>query len=451
MSKSRIFLWLMLCFIGGVALRSFVLVGDFYLFFGFGAAALFLFSFSKNAKVLLYSVAVIFSLAGVFWYGVSEPVSLKLGDSVGRKVEIEGKVAEYPELKNNTQKLVIASKEAPNERILATAKRYPEFFFGDTVRVSGALKKPENFEKFNYIQYLAKDGIYFLIPFADVALVKDGDVGFRRRLYSFRREFEQNIGDALSFPQSAFVGGIILGSDADIPKELNEAFIVSGVSHVTALSGYNITIIIVSVSLVLSYFLASRLAALLFAFGVVAMFVLMTGASPSVVRAAIMGGALLIARYFGRESGVLPILVCAAFIMVILNPKILAFDVSFQLSFLAVLGLAYIAPFFSKKLERWPEFLKLKESFVPTVSAQLAVLPLALLSFSQFSIIAPLANMLILPFVPLAMLFGFLTGAAGFLSAHLAQILAYPLWLITSYQLYIIEYFAHFSFAAIKF
>src|SRR3989338_4577329 len=89
MSRSKIFLWLMLCFIGGVALRSFVLVGDFYLFFGFGAVALFLFSFSKNQKVLLYSTAVIFSLAGVFWYGVSEPASLKLGDSVGRKVEIE--------------------------------------------------------------------------------------------------------------------------------------------------------------------------------------------------------------------------------------------------------------------------------------------------------------------------------------------------------------------------
>ena len=441
----------MLCFIGGVAIRSFVLLENFYVFFGFGAVALFLFSFSKNQKVLLYSTAVIFSLAGVFWYGVSEPTSLKLGDSVGRKVEIEGKVAEYPKLKNNTQRLVIAPKEALGERILATAKRYPEFFFGDTVHVSGALKKPENFEKFNYIQYLAKDGIYFLMPFADAVLVKEGDVGFWRRLYSFRREFERNIGGALSFPQSAFASGIILGSDADMPKELNEAFIASGVSHVTALSGYNITIIVISVSLVLSYLLTSRLAALLFSFGVVAMFVLMTGASPSVVRAAIMGAALLIAKYLGREGGVLPILVFAAFIMIIFNPKILAFDISFQLSFLAVLGLAYIAPFFSKKLERWPEFFKLKESFITTVSAQLTVLPLALFSFSQFSIIAPLANMLILPFVPMAMFFGFFTGAAGFISAHLAQIFAYPLWLITSYQLYVIEYFANFPFAAIKF
>jgi len=394
---------------------------------------------------------VIFSLAGVFWYGVSEPTSLKLGDSVGRKVEIEGKVAEYPELKNNTQRLIIASEEAPGERILVTAKRYPEFSFGDTVRVSGALKKPENFEKFNYVQYLAKDDIYFLMPFADATLVREEEGGFLRGLYFFRKRFERNINNAFSFPQSAFVSGIILGSDSDIPKELKEAFISSGVSHITALSGYNITIIGISISLILSYFFASRSATLFLSLGVVAVFVLITGASPPVTRAAVMGAALLIARYFGRESGVLPVLIFAAFIMIIFNPKILAFDISFQLSFLAVLGLAYIAPFFSKKLERWPEFFKLKESFITTVSAQLAVLPLALLSFSQFSIIAPLANMLILPFVPLAMLFGFLTGAAGFLSAHLAQIFAYPLWLITSYQLYIIEYFAHFSFAAIKF
>ena len=441
----------MLCFIGGVALRSFVFVGDFYLFFGFGVAALFLFSFSKNPKVLLYSVAVIFSLAGVFWYGALEPVHLKLDDSVGKKIEIEGKVAEYPELKNNAQRLVIAPEGAPGERILATAKRYPEFSFGDTARVSGALKKPENFEKFDYVQYLAKDDIYFLMPFSDAVLVKEGDAGLWRWLYSFRREFERNINNALSFPQSAFVSGIILGSDSDMPKELKEEFISSGVSHITALSGFNITIIVIFVSLILSYFFVSRLAVLLLALIVVAAFVLMTGASPSVTRAAVMGAALLIARYFGRESGVLPILIFAAFIMIVFNPKILAFDIGFQLSFLAVLGLAYIAPFFSKKLERWPEFFKLKESFITTVSAQLAVLPLALLSFNQFSIIAPLANMFILPFVPLAMFFGFIVGAAGFFSTYMAQIFAYPLWLITSYQLYIVEYLAHFSFAAIKF
>jgi len=441
----------MLCFIGGVALRSFVFVGDFYLFFGFGVIALFLFSFSKNPKVLMYSAAVIFSLAGVFWYGALEPAHFKLDDSVGKKVEIEGKVAEYPELKNNAQRLVIAPEEAPRERILVTAKRYPEFSFGDTARVSGALKKPENFEKFNYVQYLAKDDIYFLMPFSDATLVKEEEGGFLRGLYFFRKRFERNINNALSFPQSTFVSGIILGSDSDIPKELKEAFISSGVSHITALSGYNITIIGISISLILSYFFASRSATLFLSLGVVAVFVLITGASPSVTRAAVMGAALLIARYFGRESGVLPVLIFAAFIMIIFNPKILVFDIGFQMSFLAVLGLAYIAPFFSKKLERWPDFFKLKESFVSAISAQLAVLPLALLSFNQFSIIAPLANMLILPFIPLAMFFGFIVGAAGFFSAHLAQIFAYPLWLITSYQLYIVEYLAHFSFAAIKF
>ena len=135
----------MLCFIGGVAIRSFVLLGDFYVFFGFGAVALFLFSFSKNQKVLLYSTAVIFSLIGAFWYGVLEPDRFKLDDLVGKKVEIEGKEAEYPELKNNAQRLVIAPQESFDERILVTAKRYPEFSFGDTARVSGTLKKPEKF------------------------------------------------------------------------------------------------------------------------------------------------------------------------------------------------------------------------------------------------------------------------------------------------------------------
>lgn len=440
----------MVCFIGGVALRSFVFIENFYIFLACGVLAVAVVSFGRDTRSLLYGLLVLAGMFGMFWYGTFESHDLLLAGSVGKKIEIEGIIVKDPEIKNGGQQIVIAQNENPRERIVVSVNRYPEFAYGDTVRVSGTLKEPEVFDAFNYAAYLRKDDIYFVMRHANAVLVHEGS-GIRRELYAFKKRFEHNISSAMSFPHSAFVNGMLLGATDEFPKELNDAFTTTGVSHLTALSGYNITVIIVFVSFLLSFIFPSSLVTTLLSLSAIALFVLMTGASPSAVRAALMGGALLAAREFGRLGNPIRILLCAACVMIFINPRILVFDVGFQLSFLAVLGLAYVSPYLMEKMRNVPEFLKLKESFVTTVSAQVAVLPLIAYQFHQVSVVAPLTNVLVLPLVPFAMLFGFLTGVAGFVSMRLAEVVAYPLWGITAFQLSVIEHFARFSYSSLSF
>lgn len=440
----------MLCFIGGVALRSFVFVENFYIFLVCGVVAVVAVSFGRDIKTLMYGTLACAGMFGMFWYGTFEPRELALSRSVGEKMTIEGVIVRDTEAKNGMQQIVIAPRNMPDEHVLASVARYPEFAYGDMVRIAGTLKKPETFDTFNYAAYLAKDDIYFVMRYGTAELIAEGS-GIRRKLFAFKKQFEYNIGAAMAFPHSAFVSGMLLGSTDEFPKELTEAFRVTGVSHLTALSGYNITIIIVFVSFFLSFLFPSSVAVTALSVCAIAVFVLITGASPSAVRAALMGGALLLAREFGRLGNPIRILICAASIMIFINPRILVFDVGFQLSFLAVLGLAYISPYLMEKMTRVPEVLKLKESLITTVSAQVAVLPLIAYQFQQVSIVAPVTNMLVLPLVPFAMLFGFLTGALGFVSAYAAEVSAYPLWAITAYQLGVIEYFSQFSFSSLSF
>lgn len=437
----------MLSFVAGIALRSFVFVDVFYVVFIAGIVCIALFIFAKYPSHFFFAcLGVITLCAGMVWYGFFDPGALKMDVSVGTKIEITGVVVEEPDMKDNTQKLVISPTDAPGEKIAVSTKRYPEFAYHNVIHLSGTLEKPKAFDGFDYPAYLAKDGIYFVMGFPDASLVSAGSPGVLGRLFAFKKSFMRSIESVMPSPQSSFLNGMLFGAKSDLPKDIQNEFIVTGVSHITALSGYNITVIIIFVGFILSWF-ASRAVSFYLSVALVVVFVLATGASPSVVRAACMGIALLFARHIGRQGMALNALVFTAFVMLLFNPKILRYDVSFQLSFLAVLGLVYISPYFENKLKHIPDFLNLKQSLIATVSAQIAVLPVILYVFHEVSVIAPLTNMLVLPLVPVVMLLGFLSGTLGFVSYYLALPLAYPLWLALSYQLGVIHYFAQFSYA----
>ncbi len=445
-------MFLMVSFISGIALRSFVFIDAFYALFFAGIALIALFGFGKRRRVFFFAcLGALFLCGGVLWYGLFDVKALAFDRLAGTEVVVVGTIAAEPEMKGGTQRVVVAPQNAPREKILVSIKRYPAYAYHNVIRIAGTLEKPKAFNGFDYPAYLAKDGVYFVMSFPDVALEARGSGGLLGSLYAFKNSFIHSIESVVSSPQSSFLNGMLFGSKSDMPKEMQNEFIATGVSHITALSGYNITIIIIFVGFVLSYFIVSRNISFACALLFIILFVLATGASPSVVRAAVMGVTLLVARHIGRQGMAVNALVFAAFTMLLFNPKILRDDVSFQLSFLAVLGLIYIAPYLERKLKIVPEFWKLKELFIITMSAQIAVLPVLLYSFHQISVIAPLTNMLVLPLVPFVMLFGFVAGALGFVSYHAALAVAYPLWLALSYQLGVIHYFAQFSYAQIAF
>ena len=127
--------------------------------------------------------------------------------------------------------------------------------------------------------------------------------------------------------------------------------------------------------------------------------------------------------------------------MIYHNPLVLVFDVGFQLSFAAVLGLIYLYPQLDYRLKKIPEWGKFKELTLMTISAQLAVLPLIMYYFGNFSIFSLPANILILPLIPAAMFTGFITGLVGMIFPIAGQIIGYIVWAITSYQIEVVKYF----------
>ena len=168
----------------------------------------------------------------------------------------------------------------------------------------------------------------------------------------------------------------------------------------------------------------------------------MTGASATIVRAAIMAILVLVARSTGRVYEVTVALLFAGFFMVLQNPKILRFDPSFQLSFLATLGLIFVAPRLQNYIGFLPEKGGFRDNVAATLSAQLAVLPLLLHLTGNVSPFALPANILILMFIPATMLFGFMVWAAGIFSYILSLPFAWVAWLFLNYELGVAHFFS---------
>jgi competence protein ComEC len=185
-------------------------------------------------------------------------------------------------------------------------------------------------------------------------------------------------------------------------------------------------------TLVLSFFLRPRLR-LTFGLIAIVLFALMVGLSATVIRASAMAALALIANTFGRQYLVLRALVATGVAMVIWNPFILVYDIGFQFSFMATLGLILVAPQLETALVQGRILTKAREYFIATVAAQVAVMPLLLYHIGEISLVAVVVNVLVLPIVPLAMGFTFVTGVLAVFSTALASLLAYPTTLVLSY------------------
>ena len=220
---------------------------------------------------------------------------------------------------------------------------------------------------------------------------------------------------------------------------------LSGTTHIVALSGYNISVIVLAAGTLFSFFF-SRLISFYLSVGFIILFVLMTGVEASIIRAAIMGVIVLLAEETERIYSIRNAIIISAFLMVLFNPRVLAFDLGFQLSFAALLGIVYILPALKNILKiKNKGFLSWKENALTTVSAQLAVAPLLLGNFGIFSLTSFLANILILSAVPLTMGLGFLMGGLGFISEFLAQAVGLAVNLLLTYELWLIDLFSRIT------
>lgn len=332
--------------------------------------------------------------------------------------------------------------------VLITLAKYPQYHYGDRVKVYGDLEAPAEFDGFDYASYLSRFDVYSVMyqPKIEVLASHQGSL-FWRVMSFLQGQFMDHINQLFPEPHASFEAGLLIGARKGIPDDLVKKFNITGLTHIIAISGFNITIIIVFVMWMLKGL--PRKTGFWVAIGCIVLFTLFVGASPAVVRASIMGILGLIALNHGRQNNIHLTMLWSAVLMVAWNPKILVYDVGFQLSFAAVMGLIYVAPHFEKYSKKLPETLGIREAITMTMAAQVMALPIIVYNFERLSLIAPIANLLVGFAIPPAMLFGFVAVVISFIFPPLALIPAYLTWGILTYIIKVIEITSVIPYASI--
>lgn len=462
----KIFFALIAGLAGGILFRSFFDFGVssllFFVAIGIGTLIYWLFN-KKAAKILLLSVVVLAFGTGIArLHFDGQNINLKATESfVGKEILIKGVISGEPDKRESGVRLVVSMEEISFggtvlkdnlPKIIVSTDFYPEWRYGDYVSVQGGLRKPENFvtnngRQFNYVSYLAKDGIYYEVARPHLKLIEHGHGNFvKEALFSLKKSFLGKITAVIPEPGASLLGGILLGVKESLGKELLDDFRATGLIHIVVLSGYNITIVAETIMRVFSFL--PRTLPIIFGGGSIILFSIMTGGSATVVRASIMSLIVILGKATGRMHDAALTLFIAAFLMLLHNPRILAFDPSFQLSFLATLGLVYLSPILEKYFHFIPGKWQFKELFLSTISTQIFVMPLILYSSGNFSSVALPTNLLVLFFVPLTMLLGFLTGVFGFISGTLSLLLGLMTSGLLYYDLKVVEFFSSLPFSS---
>lgn len=251
-------------------------------------------------------------------------------------------------------------------------------------------------------------------------------------------------------PEAGLLEGLLLGGDGKLPKNIQDNFSRTGTTHIVAVSGYNITIIAEYLMLSLLFLGFWRRQAFWFSILGIFLFILMIGFPSSAVRAGVMGMLLLWAMKNGRLANSQNAIVASAAIMLLINPLLLRWDIGFQLSFLATLGIIYLYPFLERRLVKKNKVFGILEILGLTISAQIFVLPIILMNFGSLSLISPLANVLVLPIIPLTMLLGFIAGISKIIFPPLAMFFSWLVYLPLRYEIESISFLAGLKWASIE-
>jgi len=361
------------------------------------------------------------------------------------RVTFVGSVAAEPAERDQNTQFVFQPDNWPI-KILLILPPYPQFAYGDRLKIAGKLTPARDFVSpdgrvVRYRDYLAVNEIYFQMFEPEVAFIGQGGSVVKSSLFRFKRALVEKSARFLPEPESSLLGGLVFGGRQSLGEEWNERFRRVGLSHIIVLSGFNLAVI----AAVILRFLRSlpRRWRLPLAGLAIILFTIMTGAEPATVRAAVMALIALLAVATGRLYAAGRALVLAGLLMVAVNPKVLAFDLGFQLSFLATAGLIYLTPRLEKRLTFLTARLGVRTLVATTLAAQLAVLPWLILKTGQVPWLALPINLIVLPVVPYAMLAGFLTMALGFLPgvfAGLAWLASAGAWLLAAYILTIADW-----------
>lgn len=447
LSPSQRFFFVCVSFVVGVSAASFVTVPLLVVYAAAWAAVVVAtLSIGRHATAATISVAVLACLLGVARHEVIElrRANARVRAFVGSEQVLVGRVVSdsVPQRQSVRYHFVLSQVSGAavvNETVSVVARPFPEVAAGDILKLRCRLELNERY---------GQSEVSCVFP--EVIAVDTTSKSGASKLAGLRRLFIGSLQRVFPEPAAGFVAGLLVGGRAGLPASWREALNATGTAHLVALSGYNITIIAGVVLSLLVQLAVPRRWRLWVVAVVLGSFVIMVGAPASVVRAAIMGMLVVLARHLGRPSQSRNAIAFTAVVMLAINPTLLRFDLGFQLSFLATLGIVYLFPHLERLVVRLPEWGKVKEAFLMAIAAEIFVTPLILYQFGQLSLVAPFVNALIVPPVPFIMFFGFLGGLGGFVATPLGQIVGVVAWALSAFVLGLIELAAALPFAAVN-
>ncbi|MDB5167153.1 MAG: rane protein of unknown function [Candidatus Saccharibacteria bacterium] len=389
-----------------------------------------------HRNIFLIPLLVIAGMLIGLWRGSVQNVELSgMRQYIGKVLTVKGNVREDVDtdasgsLVIRMDTLQIKGKSVAGS-LWVSAKTDTDIKRSDHITITG--KMGEGFGSFVGTVYQAR--------LLSVTRPQPGDVA-----RVVRDWFADSVRRAIPSPQSSLGIGYLVGQKRALPADLVEALQIAGLTHVVVASGYNLTILVRLARRLFEK--VSKYLSALSASVMIGGFIAVTGLSPSMSRAGLVAGLSLAAWYYGRRFHPLVLLSFAAAVTVTINPSYIWGDLGWQLSFASFAGVMILTPLLQRFFfgQKKPGFLR--QILGETISATIATAPILISAFGQFSNVAVIANLLVLPLVPLAMLLTFIAGVGALLFPILATIVGLPAtWLLT-YMTSVAQYLSHVSWA----
>lgn len=403
-----------------------------------------------------------FGVAGVRWQVMPQTSPLATYQPRGN-VAIVGEVVKSPDIRDDKTLVLLEAQRLFDGfwydmagRVQVTLPRTESLGVGDVIQVGGALRFPSTGDSFSYADFLARQGVYRIMPVATWQLQEPAPTHFFQTLETLRLAAQDRIATYLPEPHAGLLTGILLGHERGIAPSLQDDFSRVGASHIIAISGYNMAVLSGLVVAVLGRAFGQGWRTVLLAVLLIGVYTLFVGANAAVVRAWLMSVLLLVAPLLRRRAYLPASLAFVALVFSWWHPPLL-WDVSFQLSFMAVLGIAlFVAPL-QQRYDAWRERVNwrplrallgaLREPLVVTLAVQITTLPLLMLYFERVSVVVILVNVLLAPVQAIILLLGGLAVLVSFVAPVLAQVLFWWELLALAWSIGVVRWFATLSFA----
>ncbi len=386
----------------------------------------------------LYVTILLFIFSSIAGAGYGSSVyggeHISYSNVIGAPLEMSGKIREDPSLSGGYLSLQLNEIKIKNTAyrgsVFARLKTKAKLLRGERVTVEG----------------LAEDGFgNFSLSLKDAKVIaversEYGDIG-----RSFRDWFAGNVRKLIGEPQASLGIGYLTGQKSALPEDLADALKIAGLTHIVVASGYNLTVL---VRLARRLFLPiSKFSAAMAAAGMVVLFMAVTGLSPSMTRAGLVSGLSILFWYYGRKVHPIVLLLFVAAVTVLYQPGYVWGDLGWQLSFAAFFGVMIIGPLLQQYFfgARPPNIIW--QTLIETTAAHIATVPVIALSFGVVSNVAIVANILVVPLVPIAMLLTFACGIWGIFSIPFAQAVVVPTEFLLKYMIGVAEYVAGIPWA----